>query len=343
MSHMINSIAFKGETPWHGLGIELPEGQSIDQWRIAAGMDWKATKTNELYNFTEFYDARTGRILTTAYERRAIDCDVKTRTVLKDSGQHILIRDDNGMKLGNCTDRYQIVQPATVLEFYRDLCSDHGFALETAGCLDDGKRIWALAKTGDTMRIKGNDPIESYLLLATSFDGTMSTRALFTAVRVVCHNTISMALRDKRAGIKVGHSTEFDHNQVKIDLGIYQDQKNTFQSNCEVLAARKVSRDEALKYVFDRFAEKGETIQHVSTRKANIIQNVMDLFNGKGKGSQLPSAANTAWGLVNAVTEFVDWEQGNNVNNRFRNAQFGQGVDFKIKAFEDALELAKAA
>jgi phage/plasmid-like protein (TIGR03299 family) len=89
-----------------------------------------------------------------------------------------------------------VVQPREVLEFYRDLTEVAGYELETAGVLKAGRKFWALARTGKSAALKGNDVVNGYLLLATSCDGTLATVAMPTTVRVVCNNTLTIALRD---------------------------------------------------------------------------------------------------------------------------------------------------
>lgn len=91
--------------------------------------------------------------------------------------------------------RYKVVQPREVLEFYRDLSEVAGFELETAGVLKAGRRFWALARTGKSTALKGNDTVHGYLLLATSCDGTLATMAIPTSVRVVCNNTLAVACK----------------------------------------------------------------------------------------------------------------------------------------------------
>ena len=325
MAHLIDmtngraNMAYVGEKPWHGLGQELSQGASLDQWRVEAGLDWEARR-NALY----YRDA--------------------TQTVRK-CADTVLYRSDTGDELGIVSERYQIVQPAEVIEFFRDLTERQGFTMETAGSLDGGRKAWALARTGEGFRLFGQDEVKAYLLLATSFDGTLATKGNFVATRVVCNNTIQVALKEKGA-ISIPHSTTFDANKVKFDLGIMHDSFSQFEERALVCAKRRVVKKEALQYFID-LLEPGATVEDltnpdalISTRKRNIIANVYELFAGRGMGAGLESANGTAWGLVNAVTQYVDHEQGNNVNNRFRSAQFGLGADLKTAAFELALKLA---
>jgi phage/plasmid-like protein (TIGR03299 family) len=93
--------------------------------------------------------------------------------------------------------RFQEVQPMEILHFYRDLTEQSGFELETAGVLKGGKKFWALARTGQSSALKGKDVSNGYILLATACDGTLATTAQFTSIRVVCNNTLAIALKDR--------------------------------------------------------------------------------------------------------------------------------------------------
>ena len=118
------------------------------------------------------------------------------------------------------SDNFKIVQPAAVLEFFRDLTAAAGFTLETAGTLFGGKRFWALAAIGETASIAdAADKMKGYLLLSTSCDGTMATEARYTTVRVVCNNTLSAA-RTSGAKVRVTHRSTFNADSVKKELGV---------------------------------------------------------------------------------------------------------------------------
>jgi phage/plasmid-like protein (TIGR03299 family) len=306
------NFAYVGQPAWHGLGTELPEGANVDQWRINAGFDWQAVKTPALYNVG-------GEVLT--------------------SDNEIIYRDDTKQPLGVVTDRYKIIQPAEVLAFYDDLTKEHGFKLETAGVLHGGKKLWALAKTGESFRIKGQDEVAAYLLLATSYDGKMATRAQFTSVRVVCQNTLNLSYNNTKDFVSVSHSTTFDPKQVKLNLGIFDD----FQTNVELLADTGISDKNAVQFLLNIFEGENATVDDLSTRKANIIQDVYKRFDGGGQGSSYRSAKGTLWGVLNAVTEYVDHEQGRNQANRFNSSQWGQGAILKKAAYNKVMELALAA
>ncbi len=190
-------MAFTGATPWHGLGNHLSEQQPIHIWLKEAGMDWTIEQSDVLFN-----------------------ADNSALHIRPYADSKVLFRSDSLTPLSVVSNRYKVVQPHEVLNFYKDLVSAGGFELETAGVLKGGRKLWALAKTGHEARIKGNDRIKAYLLLATSCDGTLCTTAQFTSVRVVCNNTLQMATKQSAGAVKVPHSTKFDPQQVKEALGI---------------------------------------------------------------------------------------------------------------------------
>jgi phage/plasmid-like protein (TIGR03299 family) len=322
MAHLIDftsgkaGMAYVGEKPWHGLGQELSRGASIDQWRVEAGLNWNVNRAQVQFVTNEGPD----------------------ETFHKGESE-ILYRSDSFAQLGIVTDRYKVVQPSAVLEFFRDIVGVGGMELETAGSLDGGRKVWALAHTGDEFAIKGQDRIGGYLLLSTSFDGSMATRAQFTSVRVVCDNTLQIAARDTKGAIKIPHSTDFDAHGVKIDLGLLNGAFGHFEEQANALADRSLSNAEAMKLLISVMAPEAKEADEISTKKFNQIKTIFDLYTHAGMGSSLASSKGTAWGLVNAMTEYVDHTSGNNANNRFRSAQFGPGAQLKDDVFAQALKL----
>lgn len=152
------AIAYVGETPWHELGEKLPEGQSIETWLKAAKLEWELKRLPVQYLV-----------------------DGKLRTM---DDRFVLVRSDTQGGLSVVSGEYQIVQPKEILEFYRGLVDFFGYTLETAGALDGGRKVWALARTpvhGSVDGI-GGDTLAAYVLLATSCDKSLATTAAFTSV-----------------------------------------------------------------------------------------------------------------------------------------------------------------
>nr|WP_295080773.1 DUF932 domain-containing protein [uncultured Roseateles sp.] len=320
MAHLLQTMAYVGETPWHELGSQLPPKQPIEVWADKAGMNWDICSTPVRY-MTEHAGA--------------------LGAVMSFADQMVLYRSDTKAPLSVVSDRYQVVQPREVLEFYRDLTEVSGFELETAGVLKAGKKFWALARTGKESVLKGNDVVKGYLLLATSCDGTLATTATPTTVRVVCNNTLTIVLNGASSAIKVPHRTSFDALAVKKQLGIAVSQWDSFMYRMKTLSERRVKSHEAMNYFLKVICQsdfQGDSSTGLNNERA--LKKVQALFDGTGRGAELAAAKGTAWGLLNAVTEFVDHERkARNQEYRLDSAWFGQGANLKQRALDQALQL----
>lgn len=341
MAHQIEQIAYVGETPWHGLGNQLSPNQPLEVWAQQAGMDWRIESSNVSY----MAQNERGQSIIMPFEE-----------------QRVLYRSDTHAPLSVVSQRYQEVQPKEILEFYRDLTEQSGFELETAGVLKGGKKFWALARTGQSTALKGKDVSNGYILLATACDGTLATTAQFTSIRVVCNNTLAIALRGQSSSagvVKVPHSTKFDAEKVKQQLGISVRAWDEHMYEMKQLTQRKVSQQEAKAY-FD--AVFNNSTMSISDPEENIIQfyrnvahqaqekkpepngramnKALDMFNGQGRGADLSSAKDTAYGLLCSITEFVDHERrAMSTDHRLDSAWFGAGAGVKQRGLEQALAL----
>lgn len=321
MAHLIDSMAYVGETPWHELGNALPAKQPIEVWAQQAGMDWQILETPVC-----FMAEKAGSL-----------GSIKTFPE-----QKVLYRSDSHKPLSVVSDRYQVVQPREVLEFYRDLVEISGYELETAGVLKEGRKFWALARTGKETVLKGNDCVKGYLLLATSCDGTLATTATPTTIRVVCNNTLSIALNGATSAIKVPHRTSFDAQAVKKQLGVAVSQWDGFMYRMRTLSERKVKSHEALNY-FLRVLCNSDTAQESGRGLVNerALKKVQAMYEGHGRGAELDAAKGTAWGLLCSITEYVDHEKrSRGPEYRLDSAWFGQGAVLKQRALDEALALA---
>ncbi|MFJ5240266.1 DUF932 domain-containing protein [Pseudomonas neuropathica] len=320
MAHLVEQMAYVGDAPWHGLGSALSPKQPLEIWQREAGMNWQ--------------------ILESPVHFKA-DASGHLGTIHSFPEQKVLYRSDTKAPLSVVSKRYQVVQPREVLEFYRDLTEFSGYELETAGVLKGGRKFWALARTGQAATLKGHDHVNGYLLLATSCDGTLATTATPTTVRVVCNNTLTVSLNGATHAIKVPHSTRFDPRAVKKQLGIAVSQWDEFMYRMRTLAERKIQTKEALGFFMEVLCDTSANspIPNVLPNK-RAMEKVQSLYEGRGRGSDLESARNTAWGLLNAVTEYVDHERrARSSEYRMDSAWFGQGAVIKQKALGAALQL----
>jgi phage/plasmid-like protein (TIGR03299 family) len=321
MAHLIEKIAYVGATPWHGVGSHLTPNQPIEVWQHEAGMDWRIHESS--VHFKADSIGHLGSIHTFPEQK-------------------VLYRSDTKAPLSVVSQRYQVVQPSEVLEFYRDLTEVSGYELETAGVLKGGRKFWALARTGQTTTLKGNDQVNGYLLLATSCDGTLATTATPTTVRVVCNNTLTIALDGTTKAIKVPHSTRFDPTAVKKQLGIAVSQWDAFLHRMRMLSERKVQWHEAMSFFIRVLCDASpDSPLPAVLPNERALRKVQCLYEGQGRGSTLESAKGTAWGLLNAVTEYVDHERrARSTEYRMDSAWFGQGAVIKQRALQAALQLA---
>jgi phage/plasmid-like protein (TIGR03299 family) len=318
MAHLVEKMAYVNATPWHGLGNRLTSKQPIDVWAEQAGMSFNILETPVRY---------------------MSDAVGSLGAIMSFPEQKVLYRSDTKAALSVVSSRYQVVQPREILEFYRDLTEISGFELETAGVLKFGRKIWALARTGQSATLKGNDTLNGYLLLATACDGTLATTAQFTSIRVVCNNTLAISLANGSGAVKVPHSTHFDPPAVKKQLGISVSAWDSFLYRMKTLSERKVKSHEAMNYFLRVFTDPATTATGLSNERA--MKKVLALYEGDGKGSELVSSKGTAFGLLNSVTEYVDHERrARSTDHRLESAWFGQGAALKQKALDQALLMA---
>ena len=329
MAHLIETMAYTGDTPWHRLGHRLQPKQPIEVWAEQAGMDW--TIREAPVRFMTQAEDNSLQVLESFCE------------------QKVLYRSDSRAPLSVVSSRYQVVQPRAVLEFYRDLTEIGGYEMETAGVLKGGRKVWALARTGKQAVLKGSDTVNGYLLLATSCDGTLATSVTPTTVRVVCNNTLAIALDSTSNVIRVPHNTSFDADAVKRQLGIAIGQWDDFMHRMKILAGRKVKSKEVEAYIqhvlYGPNEPDGPSAAMPNTSsipRAWAARKVLELYEGKGRGAELAAARGTAWGLLSAMTEFVDHERrARSREYRLDSAWFGQGAALKQRALAHALELAR--
>jgi phage/plasmid-like protein (TIGR03299 family) len=310
------AIAYVGKRPWHGLGEQLPEGQPIETWLRAARLEWELLKLPVQY---------------------LVDGGLR---IMDD--RYVLVRSDTQTGLSIVSGDYLIVQPKEVLEFYRDLVKEFGYTLETAGALDHGRKVWALARTNitDAADNEGYDKLGAYLLLATSCDKTLATTAAFTAIRVVCENTLFFATEDarkqRRLQVKVPHNLRFDASDVKAELGVMTTAWSGFMARVRSMSAYQIKAEMASSFFDALFMQKNS--KALSNRAQRERDTIISLYHS-APGHELTSANQTLWGAVNAVSYYVDHVRSGAAGERLDSAWFGSGQALKEKAWIHASAL----
>ena len=323
MAHQIDTTSLNRasyastQREWHGLGELMPAGQDIETWAAAAGMEYKVQRATVRY----------------ATERLTPDAPLHSLRSLED--KLVLFRSDTGAPLGVVSDSYKVVQPREVLEFFREWAQANACTIESAGVLFGGKRYFATAKMSDGLFVGEGDKIVPYVLLSTSADGSLATEGRITTVRVVCNNTLRLASKGA-SSFRVSHRTAFKAEECR---GIIE------SAHAEFGAFMDMSRKLASIKVESRLAEDMTTLLLTTpTRDADAARDsagftkIMSLFQGGGKGSTLETARETAFGWLNAATEYVDHHvRARNDENRTAAALWGPGADLKQRALDIAL------
>ncbi len=314
MAHEVETMAYFGQRPWHGLGTALDESDLYD-WTSAskkAGLDW----TVELVP------------LVTADTQAQVDHRAVRRT-------------SDSKVLGVVGPRYAPLQNRDAFGWFTPFLDAREAALHTAGSLRGGSRIWVLAKLNrDPLVIAQGDEVEKFILLSHGHDGSLAVRCGFTPVRVVCANTLAMAHgSDASKLIRVRHTEDVLENLANIrevmDLANAE-----FEATAEqyrLLARKSINQADLRRYVKKVF--KVEDDQEGSTRMKNIMEEIVRLTEA-GRGNDLPSIRGTLWTAYNGVSEYLTYNRGRNPDNRLNSLWFGDSANTNRLALEVALDMA---
>ena len=180
MPALVESMFSTRVTPWHGLGIIVSEAPSSLDAISLAGLDWKVEQ-KKIY--------------------------LEDGTEIKDAFANV--RSSDGKPLGIVGNRYQIVQNSDAFSF-TDALLGEGVRYETAGSLKDGKTIWLLAKLPDKYEILG-DKVDPYIVFTNTHDGSGAVKVAMTPVRVVCNNTLNMAMRSAHRTWSARHTGDINN------------------------------------------------------------------------------------------------------------------------------------
>jgi phage/plasmid-like protein (TIGR03299 family) len=295
--------------PWHGLGQQMTpeEYHSTDAWVVKAGMQWKANRSRVRYG-----EGASSQIF---------------------EGAHVLFRSDTKAPLGIVSPAYKTVQPRDLLDVFRNVLREGGLEMSSAGTLFGGKRFWCTAKIGEGSPVSMRDRIGAYLLGVSSLDGSLKTSFRRSSTRVVCNNTLRMAFAEGPAELTVSHRSHFDAKAVREFMQLNTAAWDSFRHTIARLANKPVDKEVSAVVLQGLFGGAGKDADKV--RESVGYKTVLDLFNGSGKGAKLDGAFGTAWGLLNAVTEYADHHvRAQSNENRLASAQWGNGAQLKDRALE---------
>ena len=246
--------------------------------------------------------------------------------------------------LGLVSRRYQPLQNVDAFEFFDPIVGEKKACFETAGALGEGERIWVMAKMPASMEVVPGDECLKYLLLSNTHSGDGSVIVKFTSIRVVCQNTLMLAMEDGQKAYRVRHSKkmQFKLNELSEFLALTQNvflkAEETFKrlAKIQMVGARLDSYLEAV-FPLSATQKKNGTKPARWDFLHEIFATRTDL--------QIPGVRGTLWGAYNAITMFEDYKQPlseEQPEQRLDRAWFGGGADIKLKALETATKLAAA-
>lgn len=316
MAHLVETMAYAGETPWHGLGVQVPSDLSPAQMLQKAGLDWEVQKVPAFANVGG-----------------------KQTSV----GWSALVRSSDESILSVVSNDWNPVQNSEAFEFFHEYCAAGDMEMHTAGSLRDGQIVWVLAKIKDSFELFKGDQVDSYLLFTNPHKFGQSIDVRFTPIRVVCNNTLTLSLSQHADRmVKKSHRTEFNAEDVKEQLGIATHKLAKYKEMAQFLGSKRYS-DDSLKDYFNRIfpvlaynKEKGPQRKDLSksaTRALEIINTQPGAEYARGSW----------WQAFNAVTYLTDHEIGRSADTRLQSAWFGPNKNLKVKALETAVEMAELA
>ena len=318
MAHEVETMAYAGEVPWHGLGVPVSNDLTPAQMMKKAGLDWTVEQ---------------------------IDSYVTVGDKKIPTGMKALVRSSDNKVLTNIGQVWNPVQNEDAFNFFSEYVLKGDMEMHTAGSLKGGQLVWALAKVKESFDLFGGDTVESYLLFSNPHKYGFSIDVRFTPIRVVCNNTLSLSLEAKaERSVKVGHRTEFNADEVKKALGIASAKLSQYKEMAEFLGSKRYNIDNLIEYyntVFPRTADKRVQNQELSVE--TLSKNAKAAFDAIELQPGAKYAEGSWWQAFNSVTYVTDHLQGRNPDNRLYSSWFGGNQIRKRDALKTALEFAEVA
>lgn len=304
---------YYGDKPWHGLGTKVEGALTSAEAITAAGLDWEVEKVpagfvNSDGLFTEV------------------------------DGKFTMVRKDIQNGLGIVGTDYTPFQNKDAFRFFDAVVGEKAAMFHTAGALFGGRKVWLLAKIPQDIVVKGVDVSQNFLLLTHAHDGSQAVTTMFTSVRVVCQNTLTMALKSAAGAVsKMKHTANVGMrvNQVRDTLGMTTLIVARMQEYANALASKSINTD----IVNDFFERMGLKVMEQDsavskTKKENIRERIMDKLGETNRA--IPQIADTRWALLNAYTDFVDHDKSvkpSSTTDKWADSiLFGGGAEAKQKA-----------
>lgn len=292
MSANVETMFYVREVPWHGLGTRVEEApNSADAIRLAE-LDWRV-ESNPIYD---------------VYGKEIPGFVANTRS------------SDNSV-LGIVSPQYKIVQNSKAFEFTDSLLDD-GVVYETAGSLKDGKMIWLLAKMPQQKIL--DDAFDPYICFTNSHDGTGAVKVCMTPVRVVCNNTLNLALSTAKRSWSARHMGNIDSKleEARHTLGLANDYMKSLEEEADRLANIQVTDSQILKMFDELYPITAET----TARKIENINTIKDNFFRCYEMPDIRQFKNTAWGVINAISDQATHSNPGRMTQKYNENNWGRVI-----------------
>jgi phage/plasmid-like protein (TIGR03299 family) len=273
MSANVESMFYTREKPWHGLGVQVQDAPTSEDALWLAGLNWKVLQ-KDIY--TE------GKVLVPGYKAN--------------------VRDTDGQILGVVTDRYKVIQNDEAFAFTDSLLGE-GVRYETAGSLQDGKKVWLLARLPKEYIISG-ERISPYLVFSNTHDGSGAVRVAVTPVRVVCNNTLNLALNTAKRSWSMIHTGDIKGKiqEAADTLFLAEDYMENLGKELEQLRRISVTDQQVQKYI-EQLLPIESGVSEMQTK--NIKRLREDMRSRYYDAPDLQDVGNNAYRFINAVSDFA--------------------------------------
>ena len=341
MAHNVETMAWANEVPWHGLGVGVDSNLTPLQMQEAAQLDWTVSKRPSYTIDAPEWSEDVG--------------------IMQTPNTFHIVRDSDNTVLSHCGRDYIPIQNEDVFKFFKRFTEAGHMTMETAGSLKNGGEIWGLAKIQNDFELAGGDEIKGYLLINQPHIVGKSMTIKLTPIRVVCNNTLTMALQDSgTASFRMPHVREFGTDVIQAAeeaLGLSAQAMTEFRTNSTLLSKAKAKHSDVLDYVAEIYQpqmiaeyrneqllrESGKAIgeQAPLIEKLNKFPSLVVDALEQSPGANLKSARGTWWGALNAVTYVEDHlRESQTEGNALHSAWFGAAANRKSKALSLALQRA---
>lgn len=311
------SMFYVGDPPWHGLGVELKKPATAREAIVAARLDWTV-------------------------EKKALVATDGSLTVGVPDRFGIVRADQWGEPgcpvLGIVGKDYAPLQNAEAFQFFDPIVGQGAAIYHTAGVLGQGERVWILAKLPEDIRVAGDDITEKYLLLSNSHDGTSSMQVKFTPIRVVCQNTLTMALKQGPT-LRVAHKKDLRERlrDAERNLGIIRRQFGEIEEVFKCMVNVKMDGNRLETYLAMVFPDPSDPDDLRAKQRVKQDRIWTEYFFDEGKGNSAPDVKGTLWAAYNGVAELVDHRKTKQPSDkRLNSVWFGDGYLIKARALRVA-------